>query len=221
MHAYALLQTPPSDFRLPDGIAGPLTLWSQGSLAAVVEPDLAIAQLQADETQLLQAILNHDRIIHQLFQHTTILPLRFALFPSRDSLLAHLATHQDHYLGQLKRLANQAEYLVRFVPRDPPATAIAPEVRGKAYFLAKKQRLLAQEEYQQQQQAELHHIQTALAAQYPLHGTDDQQRLYLLVPIPQQPMLLAAIAQLEAQYATWSIHLGEPLAPFHFVQAVR
>lgn len=220
MHAYALLTQPQHDFQLPDGIAGPLTLVSQGSLAAVIEPDLDITEWQADETKLLHAILSHDRVIHALFQQTPILPLRFAVFPAQADLIAHLATHQTHYLAQLERLAGYAEHPVKLLPLAAAIPAIAPDLRGKAYFLAKKQYHLAQEHYQQRQQAELALIKHTLANQYPIQTTDDDQRLHILVHSAQRHQVASAIAQLQNQYPTWAIQLGEPLAPFHFVQPI-
>jgi len=222
MHAYALLNTPPpaSDLRLPEGIAGPLTLVHEGALAAIVELDLDITVLQADEAALLQAILGHDRVIHQLFQQTTILPLRFAVFPTLATLVAHLATHQPHYLAQLARLAGQAEYTIKLQPLAAPEPAIAPELRGKAYFLAKKQQHLAQERYQHQQQTELDGIRQTLARRYPLQWSEESHQAYLLSDQAQSDQLYAAIAHLQTQFPTWAIQLGEPLAPFHFVEAI-
>ena len=59
-------------------------------LAAVVEPELALETIEQDDSQLIQAVIGHDRVIQTLFQQITVLPLRFGTcFQDRESVINH------------------------------------------------------------------------------------------------------------------------------------
>ncbi|NJL22740.1 MAG: hypothetical protein HC895_21050 [Leptolyngbyaceae cyanobacterium SM1_3_5] len=107
-------------------------------LIAIVEPELNLELLQRSDEQLMQAVLNHDRVLRELFEQTTLLPLRFGTcFVSEAGLVEHLQTHQQAYQGKLAALSNQVEYSLKCSPIFLPEAAIDPDLKGKDYFLAK------------------------------------------------------------------------------------
>ena len=79
LYTYAFLKTPTEKLKLPVGITNPVLLITSGTLSAVVEPEVCLDTLQNDEECLIQAVLCHDRVIYELFQQTTVLPLRFGI----------------------------------------------------------------------------------------------------------------------------------------------
>jgi hypothetical protein len=98
LYTYAFLKTPIESLTLPVGIANPLLLITGGDLSAVVEPEVCLDTLQNDDERLIQSVLCHDRVICQLFQQTTILPLRFGTsFLETENLLTHLCSHGQEY----------------------------------------------------------------------------------------------------------------------------
>jgi hypothetical protein len=222
MYTYAFLPSTVPDLELPEGIVGSLQLIATPQLAALVEPDLAVEVLQDNETQLLQAVLSHDRVIRELFEQTTVLPLRFGTcFVSQQGLVEHLESHRSDYLDKLDGLQGKAEYPLKLVPKLFPESPIGAEVTGKAYFLAKKQNYEAQTTWQTQQQTERDLILAAIAHSHPqsLRSEPEQQveRIYILGDRQDEATLRKAIGQWQTQSPHWEITLGEGLPPYHFV----
>lgn len=219
MYTYAFLSTIPS--QLPKGIFGLLQIISTDGLAALVEPDLATESLQKNDQQLVQAVLSHDRVIRELFEQTTVLPLRFGTcFTSRQSLLEHLQANSEEYLIKLEELQGKAEYTLKLTPIAFPEAAIGVEVKGKDYFLAKKQIYQAQSAWQLEQQRELAALFEAIAQQYLwIQGETDNniERIYLLGARQSELSLLEALKTWRLHSAHWEMMLGEPLPPYHFV----
>jgi hypothetical protein len=221
MYTYAFLPAH-SGLDLPEGIAGSLQLvWTEG-VAAIVEPDLAMEVLQDNDKQLVQAVMSHDRVIRELFEQTTVLPLRFGTcFVSRQGLIDHLESHGAAYLGKLNGLQGKAEYPLKLVPVPFVEPSIGADVKGKDYFLAKKQIYQTQTEWHLQQQAELEKLLEAIAQRYPDwgQGEPDQgvERVYILGDRQDERMLHEFIKTWQVAYPHWEISLGESLPPYHFV----
>jgi len=219
MYTYAFLSTVPS--QLPEGIFGSLQIISADGLAALVEPDLAAESLQENDQQLVQAVLSHDRVIRELFEQTTVLPLRFGTcFMSRQGLLEHLKANSAEYLIKLVGLQGKAEYALKLTPVAFPEAAIATEVKGKDYFLAKKKIYQAQAAWQVEQQGELKALFEAIAKHYLwMRGEADNgiERIYLLGDRQSELSLSKLLKTWELQSAHWELILGEPLPPYHFV----
>lgn len=222
MYTYAFLQTPTVPFDLPSGIVGALELVSETKLSALVEPDLAVEDLQNGDRQLMQAVLAHDRIIRELFEQTAVLPLRFGTrFVSEHGLREHLQRHQVEYLNQLNHLKDKAEYLLKLTPIALTEDDAPSKAKGRAYFLAKKERYQTQALQQQQQQAELQQMISAIAEQHPnwvqSQPQDGVERIYILGDRQNPDSLRRQIEMWRTQVLYWTFSLSEALPPYHFV----
>ena len=227
MYTYAFFKTPDLALTLPCGIAGAVQIIGNAQISALVEPTLNLELVQQDDQQLVQAVLTHDRVICDLFWQTAILPLRFGTwFASLDSLLAHLTTNQSVYLLKLTQLAGKAEYLLKLVPQDRTEAPLAPDLKGKDYFLAKKQLYVAQVAAQTQQAQQLDQLLALIRETYPLHyhhavNADgppaDHQKIYLLIDCHHEADLCNHLQQWQDRSAHWKLTLGDALPPYHFV----
>jgi Gas vesicle synthesis protein GvpL/GvpF len=220
MYTYAFLSAIPPE--LPEGIAGSLQIICAEGLAALVEPDLAVESLHENDKQLVRAVMTHDRVIRELFEQTTVLPLRFGTcFVSRQGLLEHLESNSAAYLGKLSGLQGKAEYPLRLTPLLLPEPSIPSETKGKDYFLAKKQVYQAQHEWQTQQEQELGSLLEAIALRYPdwVRGEVDEgvERIYMLGDRQDERVLYEFLKAWQLRYTHWEISLGETLPPYHFV----
>ncbi|MCU0523572.1 MAG: GvpL/GvpF family gas vesicle protein [Elainella sp. Prado103] len=222
MYTYAFLlnETP---LELPEGIWGSLELVGVDRLAALIEPELQLESVQQSDRQLMQALLSHDRVIQEVFQQTTVLPLRFGTcFVSRARLLEHLQTHQLEYLEKLDYLQGKAEYVLKFSPLPYVEPTLESGLAGKAYFLAKKQLYQKQAAWQQQQQAELQSLHSLVEEHYPeaIRGgsaEDGIERVYLLLTGKTAIQLQAHLQVWQPQFSTWELSLSNTLPPYHFV----
>jgi hypothetical protein len=222
MYTYAFLPSPARALVLPEGIERSLQLVHGDGLAALVETDLAIEELQQNDKQLMRAVVAHDRVIRDIFQQTVLLPLRFGTcFVSRQGLLEHLEVHKAEYLEKLAGLQGKAEYLLKLVPIAPFDQVVSPDMRGKDYFLAKKQLYQAQVEQQQQQQAERQWIIEAIAQTYPRwvqsEPNSDIERIYLLTDRQHEATLSDHLRTWQGHCSHWDLSVSEPLPPYHFV----
>ncbi|NJO39736.1 MAG: gas vesicle protein [Cyanobacteria bacterium CRU_2_1] len=220
MYTYAFLNSI-ATLDLPEGIIGSLQLIVANQLAAVVELNLELEPFQSSDIRLMQAVLSHDRVIREIFEQVTVLPLRFGTcFVSRQALLEHLESYQTEYLSKLNRLQGQAEYLLKLTPVMLPEPSIAADVKGKEYFLAKKKQFQAQAEWQQQQQEELDELVQTIAQAYPnlirTESSDGVERVYLLGDRQQAPAFQEYLNRLPP-HPHWELSIGEALPPYHFV----
>lgn len=221
MYTYAFFKSPIAPLNLLAGIAGEVQVVESGQLSALVEPDLELEVLQKDDSHLVQAVLTHDRMICELFWQTTILPLRFGTcFISLEALIEHLDTHQESYLAKLARLEGKAEYWLKLTPRELPVATLS-DVKGKQYFLAKKQQYQTQQTQQAQQQAQLEQVFALISNVYPdyrvTEAKEDVEKLYLLVDRQQETALYQHLQNWQNHCTHWEITLGEALPPYHFV----
>ncbi|MBE9177276.1 GvpL/GvpF family gas vesicle protein [Oculatella sp. LEGE 06141] len=222
MYTYAFLETPKNPIDLPCGIVGSLELVETARLAALVEPDLALENVHSSDRQLLQAALDHDRVIREIFEQTAVLPLQFGNFIQREDLVNHLKSRSTEYLEKLTHLRDKAEYTLKLTPRAIASEPQIPsEVTGKAYFLAKKQHYQHQVEQQQQQQQELEDLLAAIAKLFPNSirsaAQDGVERIYLLGNRQDDALLHAQLQGWQSQCPHWEVTLGDALPPYHFV----
>ncbi len=195
---------------------------NRGELSALVEPDLDLDAVQKDDNQLVQAVLTHDRMICELFWQRTILPLRFGtFFVSLESLLDHLQSNQATYLAKLSQLEGKAEYRLTLTPLELPEVSIPPDLKGKQYFLAKKQQYATQQSLQDQQTTELQDLMAAIAQSYPdrilTEAKAEVEKLYLLADRQQEATLYDHLQTWQTHCSQWELMLGEALPPYHFV----
>jgi hypothetical protein len=226
MYTYAFFKTPVAPLELSRGFRGLVQLVSCGDLSALVEPELSLETLKDRDDQLMQAVVTHDQVIRELFNQTTVLPLRFGTyFVSLEGLQAHLALHQSEYLEKLVRFAGKAEYILKCIPvaqpSEPEKTAVDPSVQGREYFLAKKQRYQNQLAQQQQWTAEIQAAIARIARTYPDIIPGETQgkveRLYLLVNRQEEPLLLQNLQHWQTQCPHWEMQLEAALPPYHFL----
>ncbi|NDJ17789.1 GvpL/GvpF family gas vesicle protein [Myxacorys almedinensis] len=223
MYTYAFFKTPKTDWQFEqDGIAGQVQVVRTLALSALVEPNVDLDEIQQNDHRLVQAVLTHDRIICDLFWATTILPLRFGTcFVSPENLLQHLEANQDKYLAKLNQFEGKAEYRLKLVPSDDAQPELDSALKGKDYFLAKKQRYQQQLHQQTQQQQELRTLLDAIAQSYPNHllkktGSEDE-KIYLLVNREAEDTLYTRLELWQSLCPTWELTLGDALPPYHFV----
>jgi hypothetical protein len=222
MYTYAFFKMPAAAMPPLDGIAGSLRMVGNGTLCALVEDNLDLELIQQDDNQLVQAVLTHDRVICELFWQQTILPLRFGtLFVSEASLLHHLASHQDDYLAQLDHFEGKAEYRLKLTPLELEDATIEPQISGRSYFQAKKQRVQQQVDQRSLQHQELRQLLLAIASAYPNYilneAQDGIEKLYLLVDRQTEGELYQNLQRWQDQCNHWELMLGEALPPYHFV----
>lgn len=165
--------------------------------------------------------MDHDRVIQELFQSTTVLPLRFGTsFLSEAHLMEHLQEKQQYYIDQLQQLSDKAEYLVKLLPYTYTSETEPIEKTGRSYFLAKKRRYEAQSNYQAQQQQEFNDFCQFLEAQ-PCEivqgkgDDDDVERLFILLQRSQEDWFRHLLHNHTAR--CWHVQVGEALPPYHFV----
>lgn len=221
IYLYSICPRPQQPLVLPLGLAEPTQLIAVDDVAAVVEAGVDLAALQADEPRLLNAVLSHDRVICELFQHTPLLPLRFGTqIASLDHLKTHLASQRADYKAKLNILAPKVEYQIKLIAAEVALPSLAEGLTGRDYFLAKKQRLQAQTAAQEQQQVELgqmlDHIHNVYGDYIEVESPAGEARVYVLIDRDDET-LPEQMEKLRSQTIYWTLILSEPLPPYHFV----
>jgi hypothetical protein len=234
LYTFAILPAPLPEIA-PLGITGkPIQYLLGDRLVAAIDPDLNVENLQLlPEQELMQAIIQHDRLVCELFEQHTLLPLRFGTaFVSIAALENYLAIEQEKLLASLERLDGYAEFLMT-------GTAIAPKIeassnlKGKDYLLAKRSQYLQQEQWQAQLQQEVLEYLQILSANLKLatptyqlqhqivepQGAEDL-RAYLLLPRSQSQGWQNALQLWQEQHCHWQIAWSQPLPPYHFLTNV-
>jgi hypothetical protein len=132
------------------GIAHELVWIESGELGAIVEPGFPVQACAASEQALIDAIVVHDRVLLSTFSVTTVLPLRFGTeFASDDALREHLKAQQSAYLTALKVLDAKAEVSLKLFAEQAEPEPISTALKGRDYFLAKKEQAQQQQLFQQ------------------------------------------------------------------------
>lgn len=219
MYTYAFFKTPQIALQVSDGIAGVLQVMGTPVLSALVEPDLDFDAIEQDDTQLVQAVLTHDRVICDLFWQTTILPLRFGTqFVSEERLINHLEANQVNYLGKLNHLEGKAEYRLKLLPIEDPIVlpSLNGNLRGRELFPADHLNF-----HEQQQRKEFQQVLDAVGQNYPNYilrePNEGVEKLYVLVDRQDEMTLYQHLHEWQRQCPHWELELGEALPPYHFV----
>jgi hypothetical protein len=222
IYLYSICPRPLQPLPLPLGLAAPTQLITVDNVAALVETGVDLQTLQTDEPRLLNAVLSHDRVICELFQHTPLLPLRFGTqIASIEHLKAHLASQGADYAAKLAILGHQVEYQLKLIAQAVELPPLAPGLTGRDYFLAKKQRLQDQTIAQEQQRLELDqvldHLHTLYENYIEAESPAGEARVYLLIDRAAAEGLEEWVEEWRSQIIHWSIMLSEALPPYHFV----
>lgn len=221
MYSYAFFKTINQKLILSRGFQGELKIVTAGNLSALVEPNLALDDLKKSEDILLKAILNHDKIIQELFTQIDLLPLRFGTyFISEAQLITYLETTCQEYLEKLNFLENKAEYTLRLISQElNTGNILNKNLKGRDYFLAKKQFYQIQLDYQNQQNEELEIILASFQnnnINY-LFPDEQKEKIYLLLTDQELLTTEKLITELANKMNTWQLELGEKLPPYHFI----
>jgi len=228
LYTFAILLAPAPDER-PLGITGkPIQYLPCDRLIAAIEPDVDIEAMKLlPEQSLMQAIIHHDRLICELFNQRTLLPLRFGTaFVSIAALETYLQTEDERLFASLQRLEGYAEYLITG-NAIAPKLEVAANLKGKDYLLAKRSQYLQQEQWRSQLQQEvLDYRQTItdhLSPEYTpefqdveTQGSEDV-RVYALLPRSQVEYLQEALRSWQEKHPHWQISWSQALPPYHFL----
>ena len=233
IYTYAILLAPaPSNSLL--GITGKQIQYLQSDrLIAVIETDIDVEALNhLPEQALMQAIVQHDRLICELFAERSLLPLRFGTaFVSIDALETYLQEEQEKLLASLSRLNGYAEFLITGAAIAPKAE-VETNLKGKNYLLAKRSQYLQQEQWRLQLQTEVLDYRQWLInslnseadsktykpefQQVETQGSEDV-RVYGLLPRSQVEMLQQVTRSWQEQNSHWQILWSPALPPYHFL----
>ncbi|PZO35990.1 MAG: hypothetical protein DCF19_22560 [Pseudanabaena frigida] len=229
IYTFAILLAP-APANLPLGITGkPIQYLRSDRLIAAIEPDVDIEALKLlPEQSLMQAIVHHDRLICELFNNRTLLPLRFGTaFVSISALETYLQEENEKLLASLQRLDGYAEFLITG-SAIAPKSEVATDLRGKDYLLAKRSQYLQQEQWRSQLQQEVLAYRQTITDNLNLdlykpefqhvetQGSEDV-RVYALLPRSQVAQLQQALRSWEDQHSHWQISWSDALPPYHFL----
>jgi Gas vesicle synthesis protein GvpL/GvpF len=218
LYIYAICRELSASVQLPEGIATPITQVAVAGLSALVETGVELATLQAQEEALMQAVLHHDQVICALFAQQTVLPLRFGtVVVDEAALRSHLSNQATDYLSKLRTLEGKAEYQIALSPVTCELGSVQSDLKGRDYFLAKKQLLQAQSEQQAQQSTQLATLQSQLAQFLPLQWEESSHKLYCLADTHQYSLLKTTLDQWQTAATLWHINLSAAQPPYHFV----
>ncbi len=222
VYVYGICTVPEQPLSLPPGLEGETLLVGVDEIAAIVEVGLDLEGLQAHSPRLLSAVLSHDRVLCDLFQQMTILPLRFGTqLPGLDKLIDHLLNQQDSYLTKLADLNHKAEYQLKLIPEDPEIAPDSDDLKGKAYFLAKKQRLQDLNTAKEQRQEELQTLLDFIYGTYDdgvsVDKVEDEVKIYVLADRGSVDRLQQHVEAWKPHAPHWQLVLSDALPPYHFV----
>lgn len=222
LYTYCFLNTPNASIELPLGINKQAFLVSNAGVAALVEAEVDLESIKEDDKKLIKAVVAHDRVICQIFSHTTVLPLRFGTsFASKESILNHLESHAQEYLEKLQQLKGKGEYILKFTSRTLEDEPISNEAGGRQYFLAKKQRYQAQQNFYAAQAAEWENVVSQITEIHKsavvFESQNDEAKIYLLVNRQDESSLAEQFLNWQKACHRWTISLGEALPPYHFI----
>lgn len=228
LYTYGFIARPETnmDLSLPIGIRNPVQILGSQSLQAIVEIDAFLDQLPTEDEALLDAVLHHDRVVQWIFRAVPILPLRFgSQFSTLESLETYLQNHEILYGEQLKQFCDRAEFSLAFVPRSASESLLGlstPTEKGRAFFLAKKQRLQEENDRLERQQTQWKQLKQNIKIAYPQSLWSESSegslaKVHLLLSFKRYPHLEKQIIQWEENFSEWELHLSNPLPPYHFV----
>ncbi|WP_096608361.1 GvpL/GvpF family gas vesicle protein [Calothrix sp. NIES-2100] len=222
LYTYAFCQTLNIPLNLPKGHAGQLFLINSSGISAVVEQGLSLESVQNNDEQVIKMVLDHDRIIRELFQQTTVLPLRFGTsFASSDTLLNHIQFHAEEYRKTLDKIQGKTEYNLKLVPRTVKEPVRSTVGGGRDYFLAKKQYFEYQKTFMISQTDEKSSLINLITEIYQssviVQNKGEEIKIYILVSDQDKPLFLEQFLSWQEACPSWDFFLGEGLPPYHFV----
>ncbi|MDZ7962321.1 MAG: GvpL/GvpF family gas vesicle protein [Aulosira sp. DedQUE10] len=222
LYTYAFFNTPDIPLHLPEGNAGELFLIHGFGISAVVEPGIYLESVQNNDEQVIKMVLAHDRIIRELFQQTTVLPLRFGTsFSSQTTLLNHIESHAEEYREKLYKIQGKTEYSLKLIPRTFNEPVKSTVGGGRDYFLAKKQLFENQKAFMITQVDEKYSLINLIIQIYQFYvivqDKGEEIRIYLLVNHQDKTLFLEQFLTWQAASPRWDFFLGESLPPYHFV----
>ncbi|CAN1209037.1 Gas vesicle synthesis GvpLGvpF [Tumidithrix helvetica PCC 7403] len=223
LYAFAILAVPIPTIQ-PLGIEGkPVTFIQVGELVVVVEPNLNVEALkETTEEILLQAVLQHDRVICELYSQHNLLPLRFGTaFVSESALREYLIANQQELSDRLRSLEGYAEYLLKG-KANFPKPEINGNLKGKEYLMAKREQYLQQQQVQVQLQSEVQELyglipQTSRAAPKLIQEAEETKAHLLLTPL-QAEQLSQFLQTWQSLHSHWRFELSDALPPYHFAE---
>ena len=228
IYVYAIILRLDEALSWTEGISGSLQTLGTGQVQAIAEENPFAEGLPQDDEGLLAAVIHHDRILQGLFEQVTLLPLRFgSQFQTQAQLLDYLQRHETFYANQLQQFQQQAEVLLSFAPKDTaipaPLAPVSADLKGRSYFLAKKQRLQSENDRLALQQEQWPRLQKQIQAAYPQGVWSENTeggatRAHILISFKRYSHLKKQSDRWQQTFDQWSIQVSEPLPPYHFVQ---
>jgi hypothetical protein len=221
LYSYAFLETPSLPLILPQGAATQVVLIKGTNLSAIVEPGISLESFQDNDEKIIEMALCHDRVICELFQQITVLPVQFGIcFNSQKNLLIHLESNTEKYRQQLQTIHGKTEFTLKLTPvileEVPPVTA-----RGKDYFIAKKQQYQHQRDFSIAQAQEKQYLIDLITTSnnYPVvvKEKDQEVTIHMLVNIEDKNLFLEQTLNWQKACPRWNLSLGDPLPPYHFI----
>ncbi len=220
IYVYAILFSSNQELDFPQGIQGRVEMISYGKIAAIIERDILIQNLQETEDILLKAIVTHDRVIQAIFSQISLLPLRFGTaFTSLDSLLENLNNNQSQYNQKLDKLTNNVEYCIKFIPLDFKVNKAKDlDLKGKSYLLAKKKNYQLQQEFISNQENQWTVIKKSISQEFSdnilIQEEEAIKQIFLLEQ--QNTNIDILINSWQQKAPNWQIITSLPLPCYHF-----
>lgn len=220
IYVYAILFSSNQELDFPQGIQGRVEMISYGNIAAIIEQDILIQNLQKTEAILLKAIISHDQVIQSIFSQVSLLPLRFGTgFTSLDSLLENLKNNQSQYSQKLNRLTNNVEYCIKFIPLEFKSNKAQDlNLKGKSYLLAKKKNYQLQQEFISNQENQWEAIKDSISQEFSdnilIQEQETIKQIFLLEK--QHTNIDILINSWRKKVPTWQITTSLPLPCYHF-----
>ncbi|WP_413173336.1 GvpL/GvpF family gas vesicle protein [Anabaena azotica] len=223
LYTYAFLESPSLPLILPQGANSQVVLINGTRLSAIVEPGIYLESFQNNDEKIIQMALCHDRVICELFEQLTVLPVRFGTyFNSQTNLLTYLESHNEEHQSKLEKINGKIEFALKLIPRSLEETALLEgDGGGRNYFLAKKQQYQNQKNFSIAQSTEKHNLIDLITKinQLPvvIQEQKEEVRIYLLVSFKEKILLLEQFLTWQKACPRWDLFLGDCLPPYHFI----
>jgi hypothetical protein len=225
IYTFAIALAPVPELK-PMGISQAIAYVQVGDLVAVVEFGLDVQALKSSpEPVLIQAVVNHDRLICELFSHHTLLPLRFGTaFVSEPALQDYLSAQHQVLSDRLHSLQGYAEYLVKATVSYPKPVEAQTNLKGKDYLLAKRSQYLQQQQVQQQQQQEYDtllakiKLEDTIKIELAPPQTGETLRAYILATAIEIKQFQQTLANLKVDFPHWQVEISDRLPIYHFTK---
>lgn len=229
IYAIALLLDPvdPAISQTIKAVMGKVEYIRCDRLIMTVVRGIDLDRLKASgEEILIRAVVEHDRLICELFSENTLLPLRFGtVFKSDLVLEAYLQSNYSELLTRLESLQGYSEYLLTLTLSNSKIETKLEEqetkpvqLKGRDYLLAKRTQYLLEQDRRSQQQQESQDLILLLPPQYQVvtSQADEFLRVYFLANSAQMQELEATIPKWQLEHSHWRLELSNPLPPYHF-----